>query len=160
MKRRIDNVPKILLGYDGSEEGKKAVDFATDLGVKFGAPVDVVTVLNIPVSPEAYIGVEGRVEVSVLSSEAYSGAEEEWEREVNKAMDSAVQKLRSNGLRTEGKILDQTNVAVALASEAEKGAYDILVIKSRGYERVRNLVRGSVTKGIVSGSKTNVLIVR
>ena len=36
-------------------------------------------------------------------------------------LESAVAKLKANGVRSQGKILDQTNVALALTNEADKG---------------------------------------
>jgi nucleotide-binding universal stress UspA family protein len=144
VKNKIESIPKILFGYDGSEEGSRALDFALDMGVKFGAKVDVVTVLNMPLSGEGYLGTEV----------------DKWIGEVRTSLASAVAKLKSNGLESQGKILDQTNVALALAGEAERGSYDILIIRSKGFSRLKRLVLGSVTNGIVSGSKTSVLIVR
>jgi nucleotide-binding universal stress UspA family protein len=144
VKTRIEVVPKLLLGYDGSEESNKALDFAADLGVKFRSQVDAVCVFNIPVSPEAYIGTEV----------------DRWEKDMRTTLESAVAKLKANGVRSQGKILDHTNVALALASEAEKGSYDIVVVGSRGQGRLKSLFLGSVASGIANSSKTNVLIIR
>ena len=144
VKSRIEAVPKILLGYDGSEQSKKALEFASDLGVKFGAKVDVVSVFNIPVSPEAYIGPDV----------------EKWENELRTLMDSAVASVKAAGVQTLGKVLDQTNVPLALTNEAERGSYDIIVVGSRGQGRLKSLLLGSVASGIANSSKTNVLIVR
>jgi nucleotide-binding universal stress UspA family protein len=144
VKTRISVNPKILLGYDGSEESNRALDFAADLGTKLNATVDVVTVFNIPVTPEAYIGAEF----------------ERWEKEMRTSLESAVNKLKSSGLQSQGKILDHTNVALAVVSEAEKGTYDFIVVGSRGLGRLRSLFLGSVASGIANSSKTNVLIVR
>jgi nucleotide-binding universal stress UspA family protein len=144
VKTRIAVNPKLLLGYDGSEESNKALEFATDLGEKLSAQVDVVTVFNIPVSPEAYIGAEF----------------ERWEKEMHVSLESAINKIKSAGLKSQGKILDHTNVSVAIVTEAEKGAYDFIVVGSRGLGRLKSLFLGSVASGIANSSKTNVLIVR
>ena len=144
VKSRIEAVPKILLGYDGSEQSNKALEFASDLGLKFNAQVDAVCVFNIPVSPEAYIGAEV----------------DRWEKDMRTMLESAVAKLKANGVRSQGKILDHTNVALALANEAEKGSYDIIVVGSRGQGRLKSLFLGSVAYGVANSSKNNVLIVR
>ena len=89
VKSRIETVPKILLGYDGSEQGNKALEFASYLGMKFKAQVDAVCVFNIPVSPEAYIGAEV----------------DRWEKEMRTLLESAVVKLNTNGVRSQGKII-------------------------------------------------------
>ena len=61
---------------------------------------------------------------------------------------------------SQGKILDHTNVALALVNEAEKGSYDIIVVGSRGRGRLKSLFLGSVAYGVANSSKNNVLIVR
>lgn len=144
VKTRIAVNPKILLGYDGSGEGRKALEIAADLGEKLNAQVDVVTVFSIPVSPEAYIGVEF----------------ERWEKEMRASIDVAVAKLKSVGLKSQGRIIDHTNVALAITSEAEKGSYDFIIVGSRGLGRLKSLFLGSVASGIANSSKTNVLIMR
>jgi nucleotide-binding universal stress UspA family protein len=144
VKTKIEAIPKILLGYDGSDQSKNALEFATDLGLKFSAKVDVVSVFNIPVSPEAYIGTEV----------------DRWEKDMKSLLDSAVESMRAKGLQTQGKIIDHNNVPLALTSEAEKGSYDIIVVGSRGQGRLKSLLLGSVASGIANSSKTNVLIVR
>ncbi|MGI0092441.1 MAG: universal stress protein [Nitrososphaerales archaeon] len=147
VKTRIENVvPKIMLGYDGSEESKKALEFAEDLGKKLynNARVDVVSVFNVPVSPEAYLGTEV----------------DRWEKEMRQQLESAVARLRSDGLTSDGKVLDHTNVSGALAEAAEKGSYDLIVVGSRGLGRLKSLFLGSVANGIANSAKTNILIVR
>jgi nucleotide-binding universal stress UspA family protein len=144
VKSRIETVPRILLGYDGSEKSERALELASDLGMKFGAQVDVTCVLNIPVSPEAYIGSEI----------------DKWEKDMRIMLESAIAKLRANGIRSQGKILEHSNIALALTNEAEKESFDIIIVGSRGQGRLKSLLLGSVASGIANSSKTNVLIVR
>ena len=144
MKTRIQVTPKILLGFDGSDESNLALDFASDLGTKFNAQVEAITVFNIPLAPDTYIGSEV----------------DRWKKEMQTTLDAAVSKLKANGVRSQGKIVDHTNVSLALANEAEKGSYDIIVVGSKGQGRLKSLFLGSVANGVANNSKTNVLIVR
>lgn len=144
MKTKIDGVPKMILGYDGSEESKKAFEIASDLGVKFDAVVDVLSVMNIPMSPEGLIGSDI----------------ERWEKELRQNVDLVVGKLHSLGVRSQGKVVSHTNVSRALADEAEKGIYDMIVVGNRGLGRLKSLLLGSVASGLADSSKTNILIVR
>ena len=144
VKTRIQVNPKILLGFDGSDESNLALDFASDLGTRFNAQVEVITVFNIPLAPDTYIGSEV----------------DRWKKEMQTTLDSAVSKLKANGVRSLGKIVDHTNVSLALASEAEKGSFDFIVVGSKGQGRLKSLLLGSVANGVANNSKTNVLIVR
>jgi nucleotide-binding universal stress UspA family protein len=144
VKTRISATPKILLGYDGSEESKKALEVATDLGSKLKARVDALSIFSIPVSPEAYVGVEL----------------DKWERDMRNELGEAVEKIKSRGVSSQGKIIEHTNVPLAIVSEAERGSYDLIVVGSRGMGRLQSLFLGSVASGIANNSKTNVLIAR
>ncbi len=144
MKTRFEIPPKILLGYDGSDQSNKALEFAADMGKKLGASINVVSVFNVPISPEAYVGPEV----------------DRWEKDMSNMLESAVAKLKAQGLDAKGEISDHTNVALALTTEAEKGSYDFIVVGSRGLGKLKALVLGSVASGVANNSKTNVLIVR
>lgn len=144
VKTKISATPKILLGYDGSQESKNALDVATDLGSKLKAEVDALSIFSVPISPEAYIGVEL----------------DKWEKEMNEELDEAVKKMMERGVSSKGKVQEHTNIPLAIVSEAERGSYDLIVVGSRGMGRLRSLFLGSVASGIANNSRTNVLIVR
>ena len=144
VKTRISTTPKILLGYDGSPESKKALDVAADIGSKLKAEVDTLSIFSVPISPEAYIGVEI----------------DKWEKQMNEELDEAVKKITEMGISSKGKVQEHANIPLAIVSEAERGSYDLIVVGSRGMGRLRSLFLGSVASGIANNSKTNVLIVR
>ncbi len=144
MKARIEGVPKVILGYDGSDESKKALEVASDLGRSFGAVVDVLSVMNIPISPEGFIGSDI----------------DKWEKDLRQNIDLAAEKLRSMGIKSQSMVVSHTNVSRALAEQAEKGSYDIIVVGSRGLGRLKSLFLGSVASGLANSAKTNILIVR
>ena len=117
-KTKIENIPKILLGYDGSDESNIALAFATDIGKRFHAQVTVASVVSVPIAPEGYIG---------------SGMDR-WERETRELVESTVAKLKNEGVTADGRVIDSTDVARALAEVAEK---DSLRSDSSGKPGVR-----------------------
>ena len=144
MKARIEGVPKVILGYDGSDESKKALEVASELGRSFGAVVDVLSVMNIPISPEGFIGSDI----------------DKWEKDLRQGVEVVVEKLRSIGIKSQSMVVSHTNVSRALAEQAEKGSYDIIVVGSRGLGRLKSQFLGSVASGLANSAKTNILIVR
>jgi nucleotide-binding universal stress UspA family protein len=144
MKKRIEGVFKILLGFDGSVESRKALEFVADFGKRLNAEVDPISVVNIPMAPEGIVGADI----------------DRWEREMKKLADEAAATLRSRGIQSEGKVSNYIDVARALSDEGEKGAYDLLVVGNRGLGKLRSLFLGSVASGVANSAKTNVLIVR
>ncbi|MCL4519219.1 MAG: universal stress protein [Thaumarchaeota archaeon] len=144
MKGKIENIPKIILGYDGSDDSKKALQCAKDLAQKFRARMSVLSVVNIPVSGDGY----------VLSSV------DKWEKEAKQMVDETVSAMKSEGINADGKVTEYTNISRAIADEAERGGYNIVMVGSRGRGRLRSLFLGSVASGVANASKTNVFIVR
>lgn len=144
MKTKIDSIPRILLGYDGSAESKKALECADDLAKKFHTPITVLSVVNIPISSDGFA-------VSSI---------EKWEAEMNQVVDEAVSKLKAGGTTANGKVLDYSDISRAIAEEAERGSYNMIIVGSRGLGRLKSLFLGSVASGVANASKTNTLIIR
>ena len=145
IRKRIEGAPKILLGYDGSEESKKALDFVASLGSKLGGQVDPLAVVNVPPAPEGLVGTDI----------------EKWESEMRRTVEEAVAALTSGGLKCKGKVADYVDVARALCDEGEKGSYNLIAVGSRGKRgRLESIFLGSVASGVANNAKTNVLIVR
>jgi nucleotide-binding universal stress UspA family protein len=144
VKARIDGPPRILLGYDGSEESKKALQSAILLCKKFKASITAATVVNLPITTEGYM----------------ASTIDRWDREARAQVEDAVKVLKENGVEANGKVLDHVDIARGLAEEAEKNSYNIIMIGNRGLGRLRSLFLGSVASGIANNAKTNVLIVR
>jgi len=144
MKKRIEGVFKILLGFDGSAESRRALEFVADFGKRLNAEVDPLSVVNLPMAPEGIVGAEV----------------DRWEREMKKVADEAASTLSSRGIRSAGKVSNYMDVSRALSDEAERGAYDLIVVGNRGLGKLRSLFLGSVAAGVSNSAKTNVLIVR
>ena len=144
MKSRVDSIPKMLLAYDGSDQGRKALELAAELGKKFKAQVNVVCVASVPITPEEYVGPD----LARYAEEAAQYAKD------------ATSFLEAQGLRSEGKSFDARDIPRAIADEASKGEYDMIILGSRGYGRLKALFLGSVASGVADSAKTTVLIVR
>ena len=144
MKQKVEGAPKMLLGYDGSDESKKALEYACDLGKKLGAEVDPMTVVNLPATAEGLVGVDV----------------DRWEKEMNEQLDEAIKTLESAGIPAKRKMIEFMDAAKALTDEAEKENYGLIVVGNRGLGRLKSLFLGSVASGVANNSKTNVWIVR
>ena len=146
VKNKVEGLPKILVGYDGSEEGKEALYAAADIGVRFHGEVDPIGVVSIPISPE------GMVIPDSVSK---------WEKEMVDDVRDAVELLREHGVtKCQGKTTDSSDVTKGIIEEATRGSYDLIAVGNRGYGRIKSFFLGSVAAGVADGAKTNVLIVR
>ena len=146
VKNKFEGLPKILLGYDGSEESKQALYATAELGLKFSAQVDPVGVVSILRSSESTVMPEN---VST------------WEKEMSDHVREAVALLKELGItKCEGKTIDFSDAAKGIIEVASAGSYDLIAVGNRGYGRLKSFFLGSVASGVADGAKTNVLIVR
>ncbi|MHB8566897.1 MAG: universal stress protein [Nitrososphaerales archaeon] len=144
VKAKIEGTPKILLGYDGSPDSKRALESTVMVCKKFKAAVTAATVVNLPITTEGYM----------------ASTIDKWDREARAQVEEAVNDLKENGIEASAKVLDHVDIARGLAEEAEKNSYDLIIIGNRGLGKLKSLFLGSVASGVANNAKTNVLIVR
>jgi nucleotide-binding universal stress UspA family protein len=81
------------------------------------------------------------------------------DRGAEKAAESARRTLSRGWPDVEIEVLDKTPVE-GILGEAERFQADVIVVGWRGHGAVRRLLMGSVSRGVVRGSKCAVLVVR
>ena len=137
-------VPKrILVGYDGSPESKKALDLAVDLAKACGSSVLVQHVISI--APDAF-------ETGALNyAEIQASAE--------RLLEEAVERARSVGVAA-AKVLSTGDAAAMLLKESEAQGADLVIIGSLGRGRMARLLVGSVADKLVRMARVPVLVVR
>lgn len=135
---------RILVGYDGSPEAKKALDWAVDLVKSSGGTLIVQHVLAI--GPELAVG------TGVLDMEAL-------EREVGAMLEEAVERVRAAGVSAT-KVLSRGDIATTILREADARGADLIVVGSLGRGRMARLLVGSVADKLVRHATVPVLIAR
>lgn len=135
---------KLLVGYDGSDAGKKAFDSALDLARKDGAELWVLTVSRPP-----EIGDDVETEAVIEHS-----------REHHRKLLAPLRR------RTEqAGVKGHFEVAVGHPAEqiimaAGKHQVDLIVVGDRGRSKFARLLLGSVSKTVVQYADQPVLVVR
>jgi nucleotide-binding universal stress UspA family protein len=131
---------KIVVGYDGSEHARRALERVGELG-KNGEPVTVVSAADValmagPASPDT-----GNVPAH------------------KRALEEASSALASKGLTVQA-VLAEGDPADAIVDEAKKTAADLIVVGTRGLNTAERVVLGSVSTKIVHHAPCDVLVVR
>lgn len=129
-------ISKILVGIDGSENAKKALEHAIQLAKKCKAEI---TLLNV--EETKIFGLKPKV-AKEIGENILSGA---------------TAKVKEVEFNTQ---LEFGNPAETIIEVAEKGNYDIIVVGSRGLSSVKRFFLGSVSDDISHHAKRSVLIVR
>ena len=141
---RVTVLPKrLLVGYDGSKESEKALDYAVDLAKASGGTLVVQHVLSI--GPEAYEG--GVVDLAGI------------ETALGKMLDAAAERARTAGVSAT-KVLSRGDVAATILREAEQRGADLIVVGGLGKGRMARLFLGSVADKLVRAAPVPVLVVR
>jgi nucleotide-binding universal stress UspA family protein len=132
----------VVVGYDGSEEAKRALDRAAALG-RAGAKVIVVTGVELSLSG-------GRSMGAVDSHVVAAGAE---------TLDAARNHLKTQGIDAEA-IEGTGDPADVIIEAAKEHNADVIVVGTRGLNAAERLVLGSVSTKIVHHAPCDVLVVR
>jgi nucleotide-binding universal stress UspA family protein len=139
----------IVVGEDLSEEAKRAVGIAANIGSLYG--VSVLLVLVYPMSPEAIR--EQSMAAWTVDDEVRFRA---WEH-LN-ALAGRLENECGRRPRVSTPIGDPPSVILAAADEG--GAPSLVVVGSRGLGTVKRLVLGSISAAVVRAARGPVLIVK
>lgn len=139
---------RILLAYDGSEAGQKALLDCGDLANLSGAELSLIAVMPL------HMGSIG-LEVGV-----YDQAAEERERERYQAiLDSGIARLAGAGHKVTGEVVAGDSVS-EITRHASKINADLIVVGHKHLDSwAARWWRGSVSKSLIEHSPSNVLVV-
>lgn len=133
----------IVVGYDGSEHAKKALERAAEL--TSGGTVTVVAVAGVPPTTPVHGATAPSVRTEV----------EEAQRE----LDDAKAALASKGVAV--KLVEGRGDPAEAILEAAKGeGADLIVVGTRGLNAAARLLLGSVSTSVVHHAHCDVLVVR
>ena len=139
---------RILLAYDGSEAGQKALLESRELAQWGHSELHLIAVMP---PPAAFIGGEGGV---------YDlGLEEQERKEYQGVLEDGLRRLRESGHQVHGDVVVGEAV-VEIAEYAKKVNADLIVV---GHKHLNSWAarwwRGSVSKSLIEQSPCNVLVV-
>jgi nucleotide-binding universal stress UspA family protein len=133
---------KIVVGYDGSEQAKRALDRAAALG-RSGARVTIVT--GVAVGPH------GPRSMGALDENELEGH--------RKLVEAARDHFKAQGIDAEA-IEGEGDPADVIIEAAKSTGADLVVVGTRGLNAAQRLVLGSVSTKVVHEAPCDVLVVR
>ena len=135
---------RILVGYDGSEAGKKAFDNALELAKKHGAEIYVLTISRPP-----EIGDDVETEAVIENSREYH----------RKLLAPLRREAEQAGVKGHFEVA-VGHPAEQIISSADEHQVDLIVVGDRGRSKFARLLLGSVSKTVVQYAGRPVLVVR
>ncbi len=140
----------VLVGYDGSEESKRAVARAVEIAKAAGGELRIATVIPPPTVFLGELLIPEQLDISSLEKQARESLET-LAREVREAA----------GLQNVKTVVLIGDPALELVNYAESEGCDLLVVGRRGRGGLQRLLLGSVSSKVVSISKNvDVLVVK
>lgn len=138
---------KVLVAIDGSNNSKRALLEAKKYGECVDGEITLLTVMK-PLTTTYY----GNIELSKVDNENIEKAKQE-------ILSEALKEFTDYPYEVNTK-LRKGNAADEILEEAEAGAYDLIVMGSRGLGAFSRTILGSVSNKVLNHTNTNVLTIR
>jgi nucleotide-binding universal stress UspA family protein len=138
---------KILVPIDGSDQARKAIDFAANLAKQNDATIHLLHVYKLPIIPEGmgeYV-ISDRIELQALGDQIISVAQDEVRKKGGQHIEATVM---------EG---DPAERIIAYAKDHD---VDMIVMGSRGLGSFKGLLLGSVSNKVSHRTDRTCVIVR
>jgi nucleotide-binding universal stress UspA family protein len=149
------DIKRILVPVDGSEESLSAASFAIEIARKFEAELQLLHVVTINQSMRA-IGLYGTSYDDVVAKHIQDGR-----KEVGKWFDIISKQAAEAGVNMSSEIVDTPiSIVGEIVDRAEKNAIDIIVVGTKGKSGFTKLLMGSVATGVITYAPCPVLVVR
>ncbi len=122
---------KILVATDGSDHARKAIEFASDIALKYKAMVYLIhVVFPLPTMLEGY-------DVQKIEDSQHKVAKE--------IIEEAKGEIKKNGVESYQTTILQGNPAQEIINFARKNSVDMIVMGSHGAGKAEMLMLGSVS---------------
>jgi EmrB/QacA subfamily drug resistance transporter len=150
-----ETLKRILVAVDGSLNGERAAEKAIQFAKDYAAELLVLRVVKTPVSylPATPTGSGG----PAVIREYYDLAQ----KDARGYVDVVVAKARGEGVEASGEVVRTTvSPAGAIVGRARLEHVDLIIIGSRGLDRSRRLLLGSVSAGVAANPDIATLVVK
>ena len=152
---------KILVPLDGSEHSLRALETAIEMAKKFDGNITLIHVYSVSVAPvimpepttltPSGVPVMAPAEVSKMVDAA---------RDVgNQILTDEKRKVESQNIQVE-TVLKEGNTVQEITKVANEGKFDLIVMGVKGIGKLRELLVGSVSEGVIKHASCPVLVVK
>jgi nucleotide-binding universal stress UspA family protein len=150
---------KILVPLDGSEHSLKALDVAIQLAKKFSGKitlVNVYSVVAVPMMPEPSMATAG---IPVMAAPDISKLIEATQKVGNRILDDGEQRVKAAKVEV-NRLLEEGHTVQQIVRVAKEGNFELIVMGARGISRIREMLLGSVSDGVIHHVACPVLVVK
>jgi nucleotide-binding universal stress UspA family protein len=149
---------KILVGIDGSEYSRNAVNYALDIAAKYNSDLFLLAIVPSKVHHGDSSGVFGMVAPSYF--EEYKKEAEKWFEEIIDHINSSEISIDIKSKVKSEVITTPFSTAASILNYAEERDVDLIVIGTRGKSGLKKMLLGSVATDVVTYSYCPVMVVK
>ena len=152
---------KILVPLDGSEHSLKALDIAVQIAKKFGGKLALIHVYSVSVGPVIMPEPTTLTPpmIPVMTPAEVSKTVEAARKAGTSILTDGEQKVKAEGVPVE-TMLKEGHTVQEIVKTAKEGTFDLIVIGGRGISKIRELLLGSVTDGVIHHVHCPVLVIK
>ena len=152
---------KILVPLDGSEHSLRALEIAIQIAKKFEAKITLIHVYSVGIRPVVMPEPTTLtpVGVPVMAPTDVSKIAEATRKAGAAILADGEEKVKAEGIEVE-TLLKEGHSVQEIVKTAKEGSFDLIVIGARGISKIREIILGSVSDGVVHNAPCPVLVVK
>jgi nucleotide-binding universal stress UspA family protein len=155
-----DLFENILVPLDGSEHSSRALTAAIQIAKAFRGKLTLIHVYSVSVTPVMMPESMGSMPGYPMTSPADVSRMIENAKQIGKnILMQGLEQAKAENVPVES-LLKEGHVVQEVIRTAQEGKFDLIVIGARGMSRIRELLLGSVTDGVVHHVTIPVLVVK
>lgn len=151
---------KILVPLDGSEHSSKALEIAVQIAKKFGGKITLIHIYHVSVRPmvmpEPITLTPG---IPIISPSEYSKVVEAAKEAGSRILVEGEKRAKSEGVEVE-TLLREGHIVHEIVKVAEEGKFNLIVMGARGISRIKEIILGSVSDGVIRNAPCPVLVAK
>ena len=152
---------KILVPLDGSDHSLKALEIAVQIARKFDGKITLVHVYSVWVRPIVMPEPTTLTPswVPVMAPAEFSKVMEAARKAAASILADGEKRVKAEGVQVE-KVLREGHTVQEILEAAKDGKFDLIVMGARGVSRIRGILLGSVSDGVIRNAPCPVLVTK
>jgi len=152
---------KILVPLDGSEHSLRALEIALRIAKEFNGKITLVHVYSVNVRPvfmsePTTLAPSG---VPVITPAEFSNVVEAARKAGASVLTDGEKRIKTEGVQVDTALREGHTVQEILKA-ARDGEFDLIVMGARGVSKIREILLGSVSDGVIRNSPCPVLVTK
>jgi nucleotide-binding universal stress UspA family protein len=152
---------KILVPLDGSEHSLRALEIAIQIAKKFDGKITLIHVYSVTIRPVIMPEPTTLTPpmIPAMTPAEVSKAVEATRKAGASILTDGEQKVKAEEVQVE-TLLKEGHTVQEIIRTAKEGKFDLIVIGGRGISKIRELLLGSVTDGVIHHAPCPVLVIK